>query len=441
MTGTTHADGDVTTRPTSAGTTRTEPAGTGPTDTGPTGAGLVAAAAKVAEVAAEQAEHADRDRRLGPEVVHAFVQAGFPRHFTPTRWGGTAGGFTELLHAVTIVGAACASAAWCASLAAGASRMGVYLPEAGQRELWADGPDTLVVGALLPAGRARRADGGWRVTGSWRYTSLVDHSDWALACALTEPDGEPWFFALPRSAYRVVDTWDSVGMRGTGSNTLVADDVPVPDRLAFPRAAMFTGRSVGSTARCHTAGLRTVSGLLFGAPALGAARGALAHWIAARGAPATGPARGGNAGPTPGGPATGSAPGGATTGPGSSASVTLARCAGDIDAAELLLARAAAVADGAPGTLFGGVARDLAGGVPGGIDAGPTRNASDCALAVDYLVTAVERLFRSSGTRGQLADSPLQRCWRDLHTIASHVALQFEPAATAYGEALLGSRS
>ncbi|WP_069814242.1 acyl-CoA dehydrogenase family protein [Streptomyces sp. TP-A0874] len=362
--------------------------------------GLRSAARSVAAVAARRAAAADTDRILHREVVDALLDAGFARHFVPVDHGGHAGGCAELLQAVALVGEGCTSAAWCASVLAGASRMGAYLPEAGQRELWSKGQDTKVVGALMPGGRATpEPGGGWRLSGEWDFTSAVDFSDWALVCALVPAGGhrEPWFFAVPRQEYRVADTWFNVGMRGTGSNTLLIDAARIPEHRGFARREMLAGRSVGSRARCHRAPLRLLSGLLFAAPALGAARAALNAWAAR---------------PAGRDPAEG----------GSRVQPTAARAASRIDAAGLLLERAARVADAERQTP------------PEAL-----RNPADCALAVEQLVEVVEELFRSVGSRGQLETHRLQRIWRDVHCLASHVALRHDTAASPYGGHLLES--
>ncbi|KFG71596.1 acyl-CoA dehydrogenase family protein [Streptomyces mutabilis] len=362
-----------------------------------TGTDLRVRARELATVAAHHADRADAERLLPAAVAEGIRDAGFARHFVPARWGGRAGSAGELLESVSVLAEGCTSAGWCASVIAGAGRMGAFLPEQAQQELWAKGADTTVVGALIPRGSATAVKGGWRVTGEWSFTSAVDFSDWALVCALVPQDGErvPWFFALPREDYRVADTWTSTGMRGTGSNTLLADNVFVPAHRGFLRDDMITGRSVGSNTRCHTAPLRLLSGLLFGAPALGAARTALRAWAD-------------------------SAPGTADDGAGALA--TLARATAAVDSAALLLERAARVADEP--------------------EAGPlelVRSPADCAYAVQQLVDVVETLLRASGSTGQLAGHPLQRVWRDVHSLASHVALRFEPVGRAYGRHLLDS--
>ncbi|UQI46582.1 hydrolase [Streptomyces sp. HU2014] len=367
-----------------------------------TGTEAAPAAAGVAALAAERATAAESARRLDPEVAQALVDAGFPRHFVPLECGGNAGTFRELTPAVAEIGRNCAATAWCASLMANLSRMAAFLPADGFREVWAGGPDTVVVGSLVPAGRARKVPGGWRVSGQWPYISAVDFSDWTLVCADIPGAERPAakVFAVPRGQFSVTDTWFNIGMRATGSNTVTVEDVLVPDSRCFDRQDLFTGRAVDSTAPCHSVPLEAVNGLSFATPVLGAARGALAAWSAYL----TEKIR--SAASRPGAPQIDR----------TSVHAALARCAADIDAAALLLERASLIGDkGAAATRLE-----------------VTRNLRDCSYAVDLLVTSVNRLFHAAGTSGQAEASPLQRLWRDVNSAASHIALRFQPAADSY---------
>lgn len=240
---------------------------------------LTAHARRIAELAGKRAADAEQQRRLSPDVVDAVLRAGFAAHFVPVAHGGRAATFGELVEPVAVLGEACASTAWYASLTASLGRMAAYLPDEGQAELWSDGPDALIVGALMPLGRAEKTPGGWHVSGTWPFVSVVDHSDWALICA--KVGEEPWFFAVPRQEYGIVDSWYPMGMRGTGSNTLVLDGVFVPDARACTRAAIAAGLGPDAEAICHTVPMRAVNGLAFALPMLGAARGAAAVWTSA----------------------------------------------------------------------------------------------------------------------------------------------------------------
>lgn len=349
--------------------------------------------------AAKHAAEAEADRRLSPDVVDLVVAAGFARHFVPARWGGTAGTFGALLPSVALLGESCASTAWFASLAAGVGRLAAYLPPEGQRDIWRDGPDTLVVGALAASGSAERVPGGWRVRGQWPYVSGVGFSTWALVCARAT-DGDrrhPRFFAVPREAYGVTDSWFNVGLRATGSNTLTLDETTVPDTHSVALADLLRGEAPEAEAACHRVPMKAANGLTLAAPLLGAARGALRHWSALVRAKLQGP-------------------GAAITGTADRTpyELTLARSDGEIDTAALLLERVAAVVDRGP------------------VDPLLTaRNGRDCALAAETLAGAVDRLLRSSGSRGQSDSEDLQRFWRDVNAGAGHSGLQFPSGAAA----------
>ncbi|MEU6774130.1 acyl-CoA dehydrogenase family protein [Streptomyces sp. NPDC046759] len=354
---------------------------------------------------ADHAPSADRDRRLAQEVVAELTSAGLPRHFVPRRWGGAEGRFAPLLAEVAAVGEACTAAAWVGMLWAAHARYAALLPEEGQRELWGGSPDVRISAALMPpSGSARPADGGWRVTGSWGCVSGIDSAEWVLVAAPepAEDGGRVRVFAVPAEAVEAADTWDATGLRGTGSHTAVVRDAFVPHHRSFSQAELMRGGDAPGLARCHTVPAQLAGGLLFCAPALGAARRALAVWSQW---------------------ASGKAPGSGRPHRDSAAvRETLAVASAHIDAAGLLLERAAHRADTAPVN-----------------SALVTGNQRDAAVAAGLLADAVDRLFRTGGAHVREGGGELNRLWRDVHTVASHGVLRLEPVAAAYASAVLGA--
>ncbi|MEU3771905.1 acyl-CoA dehydrogenase family protein [Streptomyces sp. NPDC032472] len=364
---------------------------------------LTSAAAEAAEAAARHAAASERKRNLQPEVADAIRRAGFARHFVPQRWGGAAGTFAELLDAVAAVGAHCTSAAWCAALAAAHGRLASYLPARGRDELWAPdgpGPDALIAAAVVPpAGEVAAEGDGWRLSGRWNYASGVDHADWVLLASMEGPRYR--IFAVPRRELRIEDTWTSVGLRATGSNSVTADGLFVPGRRSFLRDALTGANGDADPARCHRVPYALVAALIFCAPALGAAEGALRSWTELTGRRRTA--------------------GGQPAAEDPAVRQVLARSSAEIEAARLLLAQAARRADAEPVTELLVAA-----------------NLRDCTTAADLLVTAVERLVRQGGAQALAEDGDLQRFWRDVHAVAAHAALQPAAAAEAYARAVLG---
>ncbi|MEU9031029.1 hydrolase [Streptomyces sp. NPDC048383] len=361
---------------------------------------LIAAARAAAPLAAEHAHASETARTLAPPVAEAVIAAGFPGYFAPVAHGGAAGTFTGLLDAVAALGEGCTSAAWCASVVASAGRMTAYLPAAGQEAVWHKGPDTVVSAGLVPSGTAERGPGGWRLNGTWPYVSAVDFSDWTLVAARARtPEGQQVrIFAVPRTDYRIEDTWFTVSLRGTGSNSVVLDDVLVPDELSVPLDVLLAGPAPESDAACHQVPLKAGNGLTLAAPLLGATRGALRRWSHLVQGKLAGPA--------------GAISGAQDAGP---FEQLLARAEGETDAAQLLLERVARTTDEGPYSAL-----DSA------------RNGRDSALAADLLASVVDRLLRTAGTRAQAEGEELQRRWRDVNCGAGHSGLQFAPLAGTY---------
>lgn len=349
--------------------------------------------------AARYARVADEERRLGDRTVAAVARAGFPSYFVPRVHGGHQGRFAPLLPAVAGLAESCASSGWCAALWAAHGRYAALLPEQGRRELWAHSPDTRIAAGLVPhSATAVRTGSGWRVHGRWECVSTADSSQWLLLAAKVPRDsGRPdatRVFAVPCADIEVARSWNASGLRGTGSDTVTLGPTDVPAHRSFDFAEIASGRTGGEAARCYTAPALLVGGLLFCAPALGSARAALRSWTESASASA---------------PLTGTLSG------------TLARTSAEIDAAELVLAAAARRADTDPVTPLA-----------------VARNHRDAVVVMDMLVTAVERLFRTGGHACD-ASGTVQRCWRDVHTAATHAVLRFESAADRYADALLAS--
>ena len=126
-----------------------------------------------------------------------------------------------------------ASAAWNLVMNQGIANYAAWLPEAGVKELFAAGIPT-IAGALHPPARARRVEGGWRVTGQVPFGSGCHCAQW-LAMPAQEANKDVLFAVFfPRQSGTILDTWHTMGMRSTGSTDYRADDLFVPDHLVAP---------------------------------------------------------------------------------------------------------------------------------------------------------------------------------------------------------------
>ncbi len=231
------------------------------------------------------APHSDTARELAPAVVEALHDAGLFRLLIPRAQNGAQLDLAAFVQAVEAIGQADGSAAWCMAQGSGCSFAAAYLaPEAAWQVFGSDPRAVLAWGAGV-SGRAVRAPGGWRVTAGWSYASGSRHSNWlgglvpmveAGGTPMTEPDGSPKVrsFLFPKSQAKVVDDWQTIGLRGTGSDSYSVTDVFVPDALQFWRFV-----PSGHPGTLYRLPLGTIYPMGFAGVALGLARSTLDAFI------------------------------------------------------------------------------------------------------------------------------------------------------------------
>jgi alkylation response protein AidB-like acyl-CoA dehydrogenase len=180
----------------------------------------------------DNAAVADRDRRLPDSSVDALRETGALRLSTLRKYGGLEVGARSQFEVIRTIGNYDPAAAWAASISNGTVLITNRWPEAATDRVFADGPVGMAsVFTGRDASIVRDGD-GYRINGKWPFASNIMHSDWAIGAApvFESPDGEPSFgFALLRKdQFSIKDTWYVVGLRGTGSNTIVVEDQWVP---------------------------------------------------------------------------------------------------------------------------------------------------------------------------------------------------------------------
>ncbi len=162
-----------------------------------------------------------------------------------------------------------ASAGWCLSIAATSGLVAAYLPEESRTALF-DDPARIAAGVWAPRGKARAVDGGIEVSGRWPYCSGITHSEVFFAGAIVGDAKVPNVLALSTSDLDVVDTWHTLGLRGTASHDTVATELFVPaDRVASLAGGPVVDRPL------YRFPIFGYFALSIGAAALGNARGAL----------------------------------------------------------------------------------------------------------------------------------------------------------------------
>jgi len=205
---------------------------------------LLEAVERIRPLIEEHAESAEASRQLSSVVYDAMYRAGLFRMLAPRAHGGLEMHPVDAMQVWESIARTDSAAAWNLVMNQAISAYAAWLPPEGVRELFRDGPP-ITAGALNPPGAATRADGGWRITGQVPFGSGCHHAQW-LAMPAVEMDGnrpkvdlttgqpKPFAVFFPRGAASILDTWHTVGMRGTGSSDFAVHDLFVPDRLTAP---------------------------------------------------------------------------------------------------------------------------------------------------------------------------------------------------------------
>src|SRR5258705_11170397 len=188
-------------------------------------------AQQIAVMAREMSSEIDDDRRLPGELVAILGESGLLRAGAPAEVHGLELPPGVALRCAEAVARGNASAGWCVSIAITSSLLVAYLPASSRNALFGEGRG-VAAGVWAPRGTARTVDGGVVVSGRWSFCSGITHADMMFAGCLVDDQRVPSVVALPKEDLQVLDTWHTLGLRGTGSQDTVADEVFVPaDRV------------------------------------------------------------------------------------------------------------------------------------------------------------------------------------------------------------------
>lgn len=189
----------------------------------------------VLELIAKRREEFGENKFVPRDIVSEFKKVGIFRAGTPRRFGGDALPPSEFLLIIEKISAVDASAGWVASF--GSSVYLAALPLETQAQLYADGPDVAFAGGLYPLAKAERVDGGWYVSGEWKFSSGCKGAD-ILGVGLVgnkATQGKPLTALLRPEHVEIVENWDVIGLNGTGSHDLRVSGHVVNDEWTFVR--------------------------------------------------------------------------------------------------------------------------------------------------------------------------------------------------------------
>jgi len=228
------------------------------------------------------ADRARLERRVPLENIQALQQAGFFLSLQPARWGGYELDPQDFFRMQMMIAESCMSTAWASGIVAVHAFQVALMDRRAQQDVWGDDIHTRISSSYAPMGKVEPVTGGFRFSGRWGWSSGCDHCTWALLGGIL-PDGTYRTFLVPRSDYRIEDTWHSMGLQGTGSNDIVIEDAFVPDYRTHKQSDGFEGTNPGvddASAPLYRLPWAQLFIRVVSTPAIGAARDALALYTA-----------------------------------------------------------------------------------------------------------------------------------------------------------------
>ena len=366
---------------------------------------LLGAAVGLGPLIAEHSARAERDRRVPAVVIEAMKDAGLIRMMTPRAVGGLEVDPVTCARVFEEVARFDSAASWILQAANSGDFYCARLPDEGAEEIYAGGPDRMIALSVHPPMSAVAVEGGYRISGQSHLGSGISDADWIMV--LVQPAGENGLRGafLSKQDMTVVESWDSLGMRGTDSNTASVADAFVPATRTWPLAPTFVpGRHfAGPLYRYPSLG----EGIVVLAPvALGIARLAIEEFkrLALEKTP-----------------------------------FMSATSLGERPAAQVALGKAEAVLSAAR-SFFYSVAIE-AWGRTVAAQASTREEKGKLMLAAVHLmqscVEVVDLVCGVAGTSGIYTRSPLERAFRDVHTVRHHGWVS-EARYGTYGQIALG---
>ena len=365
----------------------------------------------------ERADEAER-LRVGPESSIKDLEAsGFFRLLQPRRFDGLESDPVDFYTAVRLIASACGSTGWVSSVLGVHPWQVALFHDSAQQAVWGEDTSTRLSSSYAPTGKALQVEGGYRLSGRWSFSSGCDHATWVLLGGLVSNDEGQIVdfktFMVPRADYAIEDVWNVVGLRGTGSNDIVVDDVFVPTE--FTLSMSDTGRCFGPGQEQNTSDLyklpfHSIFTSTITAPIVGMATGAYSEHVEMQRKRVRAAYIAEKAVNDP------------------FASVRIARASSEIDAAWALLMNnirelqdVVAKGERIPLHLRLKVRRDQ-------------------VIGTERAVSAVDALFEASGGRALAEGTYLQRAWRDAHAGRVHAANDPERALVMYGSLEFGQK-
>ena len=376
---------------------------------------LVGRARELAPLLRKNAPAGEANRRLDEETVQAMAKAGFLKVSVPKRYGGWELNTRAMLDVSSAIAEADGGSAWVATLNNGCCWLASLFPIKAQDEVFGTNPDAVISGVLAPTATSTKVPGGFRVSGTWHYTSAAWHAQWAvLGMPIVNDAGEmvdQGLALIPMTDLERVDTWFVAGMRSSGSICLKTKDAFVPNHriLSVPRAlgGDYPTEALSQEAYYRSAFVPFLALILVG-PILGLGRAAL-QFVREKA-------------------------------PSRAISYTFFEKQNTSVAFQLQVAEAAMMIDTAHLHAYR-AADDIDEAAARGVYPDMlirARVRADTGYVAEKITQAIDKLLFAHGAGGFAEASPLQRIWRDAAVASRHAVVLPPVGYEVYGKALLG---
>jgi 3-hydroxy-9,10-secoandrosta-1,3,5(10)-triene-9,17-dione monooxygenase len=216
----------------------------------PTAEELVQRARSLIPALKERADAANATRRLPQDTVRDLHDAGLFRILQPKRWGGYELDPGVYFDVQMTLAEGCMSTAWVFGVIGVHNFQLALFDLKAQQDVWGEDSSIRISSSYQPVGKVEKVDGGFRLSGRWGFSSGCEYCDWVFVGALYWPNGDKGppdmrTFLVPRKDYRILDTWKTFGLQGTGSHDIVIEDAFVPEYRTHRAFDGFMGTNPG----------------------------------------------------------------------------------------------------------------------------------------------------------------------------------------------------
>lgn len=361
----------------------------------------------------ERSRRASEERRISQETMEDLFSSQVLRHLQPRQYGGNGMPWGLQFHVGRILAHACPSTSWISTVVATHVSYACRFSDRARQDIFTDGHDILVGMGSVPIGvEIAKTDGGYRLSGQFKFISGVDHVSWVIlpiAAKMGDREGSIGVL-VPRSDFDIEDTWHVAGMKGTGSKDIVLKDVFVPDHRAMQLGDFWGEVTASDKTKEEFIFWRNLEGYygtgLMG-PIIGMAEGGLDAYVSQTKKRIGAMSKD-------------------QVAENAAVQIRLAESAAEIKAARVLME-----------TQFSFLRKcgDLQ--LPISSDQVIEMN-RDRSIATRLCVDALERLIRQMGALGIFESNPVQLFYRDLKAAATQIALNLDRNMMPAGRQLLG---